>query len=107
MIKPDLDSTEAYIILDEYAWEYMDKVRKFLAQYSDQELLEYAGVEVTKYSSKDTLKFSLFLKEEAYREVTMRAMFKQAEPFLTALGSSGAYCVYHACDMKDCGDKHE
>lgn len=96
-------SEESMLALDEAAWTYMEAVKKILEKHSDTELLEYAGVN----PERDSKMFDKFVKFQAKLEVMYRDLYKRAKPTLDRPDFSGAFCVFHDCDAKDCRDKHD
>jgi len=94
-------SEESMIELDKVTWQYFDAVKNIMHKHTDAELIAFAADE----SASTCQSPRKFWQAEASFEVTCRELFKRAEKFMS--GSSGAYCVYHDSDMKDCSNKHE
>ncbi len=92
--------------LDAANWVSADAETEAVKALSDEELHEIVGdlskedVEKWYELSRNCIRFRM----EAQRELLYRPIFERAKEVMSKPGASGAYCVFHDCDTKDCPD---
>lgn len=96
---------ELHTTLDEALWAYMRRLEEIFKTLSDDQLLRFVAAPLEE-GDNDDWRFTAFQKSRAHMEYSFRELFRHAKPVLESEGFSGAYCVFHGCDMKDCASEH-
>lgn len=79
----------------------MAAVKKALDKHTDEELTKFGGE-----GEYFRIPFEEFERHMARLEVMYRGLYRSAKPVMDAPGFSGAFCVFHDCDAKDCREQH-
>jgi len=89
--------------------EYQDRIKTIFEEQSDEQLLAFVG---TIPPDDDRFvgayeRYDEDLRVAAMHVYNMRVVCRLADEALKRSDSTGVFCVYHRCDMKDCVEYHQ